>query len=100
MLIFFVCLQFNHFCSFPEHLALGATCAKVAKTIDTGAGFFIEEETAEDEQQERRVVHQPGELYICFYKLMNKNKWSVVSIKCSLVCVYYSPSDGAGLSDV
>lgn len=38
----------------------GATCAKVAKTIDTGAGFFIEEETAEDEHQEKRVVHQPA----------------------------------------
>jgi len=33
----------------------------VAKTIDSGAGFFIEEETAEDEQQEKRVVQQPGD---------------------------------------
>lgn len=41
-------------------LSSGATCAKVAKTIDSGAGFFIEEETAEDEQQEKRVVEQPG----------------------------------------
>ncbi len=41
-------------------LSSGATCAKVAKTIDSGSGFFIEEETAEDEQQEKRVVEQPG----------------------------------------
>ncbi len=32
----------------------------MAKTIDSGSGFFIEEETAEDEQQEKRVVEQPG----------------------------------------
>ncbi|XP_009304699.2 DNA repair protein complementing XP-A cells isoform X1 [Danio rerio] len=40
--------------------AVEATHAKVAKTIDSGAGFFIEEETTEDEQQEKRVVQQPA----------------------------------------
>ncbi|XP_077061283.1 DNA repair protein complementing XP-A cells [Siphateles boraxobius] len=44
----------------PSSAIEGATCAKVAKTIDSGAGFFIEEETAEDEQQEKRVVQQPA----------------------------------------
>ncbi|XP_051762832.1 DNA repair protein complementing XP-A cells [Ctenopharyngodon idella] len=44
----------------PSSAVEGATCAKVAKTIDSGAGFFIEEETAEDEQQEKRVVQQPA----------------------------------------
>ncbi|XP_051992850.1 DNA repair protein complementing XP-A cells isoform X1 [Xyrauchen texanus] len=44
----------------PSSVGEGATCAKVAKTVDSGAGFFIEEETAVDEQQERRVVHQPA----------------------------------------
>ncbi|KAJ8272024.1 hypothetical protein COCON_G00108830 [Conger conger] len=37
----------------------GGTCAKVAKTIDSGAGFFIEEE--EDEAQTvKKVVHKPA----------------------------------------
>lgn len=41
----------------------GATSAKVAKTIDTGAGFFIEEEEdGEEEQRVKSVVHQPGGL--------------------------------------
>lgn len=39
----------------------GATSAKVSKTIDSGAGFFIEEEEdEEDEQKTRKIVHQPG----------------------------------------
>uniref|UniRef100_A0A8C5DKX2 XPA C-terminal domain-containing protein n=1 Tax=Gouania willdenowi TaxID=441366 RepID=A0A8C5DKX2_GOUWI len=37
----------------------GATSAKVSKTIDSGAGFFIEEE-AEEEQRTVKVVHQPA----------------------------------------
>lgn len=38
-----------------------ATLAKVCKTIDTGAGFFIEEEEGlEEKQAANRVVHQPG----------------------------------------
>uniref|UniRef100_A0A671RJF0 DNA repair protein complementing XP-A cells homolog n=1 Tax=Sinocyclocheilus anshuiensis TaxID=1608454 RepID=A0A671RJF0_9TELE len=40
-----------------------ATCAKVAKIIDSGAGFFIEEETTEDEQQEKRVVKRSLEVW-------------------------------------
>lgn len=40
----------------------GVTSAKVSKTIDSGAGFFIEEEGyGEEEQRIRKVVHQPGE---------------------------------------
>lgn len=39
----------------------GATAAKVSKTIDSGAGFFIEEEgDLEGEQKIKVVVHQPG----------------------------------------
>uniref|UniRef100_A0A3Q3EV44 Xeroderma pigmentosum, complementation group A n=1 Tax=Labrus bergylta TaxID=56723 RepID=A0A3Q3EV44_9LABR len=39
----------------------GATSAKVSKTIDSGAGFFIdEEEEALEEQRTRKVVHQPA----------------------------------------
>ncbi|KAG8014434.1 DNA repair protein complementing XP-A cells-like protein [Nibea albiflora] len=39
----------------------GATSAKVSKTIDSGAGFFIEEEEdGEEEQRTRKVVHQPA----------------------------------------
>ncbi|XP_067106062.1 DNA repair protein complementing XP-A cells [Osmerus mordax] len=39
----------------------GATSAKVAKTIDTGAGFFIDEEDdGEQEQRVIKVVHQPA----------------------------------------
>ncbi|XP_010791422.1 DNA repair protein complementing XP-A cells [Notothenia coriiceps] len=39
----------------------GATSAKVSKTIDSGAGFFIEEEGyGEEEQRVRKVVHQPA----------------------------------------
>ncbi|CAL8334087.1 unnamed protein product [Lota lota] len=38
----------------------GSTSAKVAKTIDSGAGFFIEEEDEEDTQRVKPVVHQPA----------------------------------------
>ncbi|KAM4604360.1 DNA repair protein complementing XP-A cells [Polymixia lowei] len=39
----------------------GATQAKVAKTIDSGAGFFIEEEEGgEEEHRVKNVVHQPA----------------------------------------
>ncbi|KAK3507611.1 hypothetical protein QTP70_030799 [Hemibagrus guttatus] len=40
----------------------GATASKVAKTIDSGAGFFIEEEEEEEEEEQRasRVVHKPA----------------------------------------
>ncbi|MCI4395116.1 hypothetical protein PGIGA_G00176680 [Pangasianodon gigas] len=38
----------------------GATAAKIAKTIDSGAGFFIEDEEEEDEQRVTRVVHKPA----------------------------------------
>ncbi|KAJ8339788.1 hypothetical protein SKAU_G00344210 [Synaphobranchus kaupii] len=37
----------------------GGTCAKVAKTIDSGAGFFIEEEE-EAAQMVKKVVHKPA----------------------------------------
>ncbi|KAI5630476.1 DNA repair protein complementing XP-A cells isoform X1 [Silurus asotus] len=40
--------------------AEGATSAKIAKTIDSGAGFFIEDEEEEDEQREQRVVYKPA----------------------------------------
>ncbi|XP_072319820.1 DNA repair protein complementing XP-A cells [Eucyclogobius newberryi] len=39
----------------------GATSAKVSKTIDSGAGFFIDEdEDAEEEQRGRSVLQQPA----------------------------------------
>lgn len=45
----------------PLSAAEGATSAKVAKTIDSGAGFFIEEEDdGEEELRTKRIVHQPG----------------------------------------
>jgi len=45
----------------PSSAVEGATSAKISKTIDSGAGFFIEEEQdGEEEQRTRKVVHQPG----------------------------------------
>ncbi|XP_047222292.1 DNA repair protein complementing XP-A cells [Girardinichthys multiradiatus] len=45
----------------PLSAVEGATSAKVSKTIDSGAGFFIdEEEDGEDEQKAKKVVHQPA----------------------------------------
>uniref|UniRef100_A0A4W5RI81 Xeroderma pigmentosum, complementation group A n=1 Tax=Hucho hucho TaxID=62062 RepID=A0A4W5RI81_9TELE len=39
----------------------GGTSAKVAKTVDSGGGFFIdEEEEGQGEQRTKKVVHQPG----------------------------------------
>lgn len=40
----------------------GATSAKVSRTVDSGAGFFIEEDGEEEEEQRRcrSVVEQPG----------------------------------------
>lgn len=45
----------------PLSAVEGATSAKVSKTIDSGAGFYIEEEEGgEEEQITKRIVHQPG----------------------------------------
>lgn len=45
----------------PLSAVEGATAAKVSKTIDSGAGFFIDEEgNIEGEQTIKVVVHQPG----------------------------------------
>lgn len=45
----------------PSSAVEGATSAKVSKTIDSGAGFFIEEEEdGEEELRTKRIVHQPG----------------------------------------
>ncbi|KAL7841106.1 hypothetical protein SRHO_G00247970 [Serrasalmus rhombeus] len=38
----------------------GATTAKVMKTIDSGAGFFIEEEEEDSERRTLKVVHKPA----------------------------------------
>uniref|UniRef100_A0A667WX36 Xeroderma pigmentosum, complementation group A n=1 Tax=Myripristis murdjan TaxID=586833 RepID=A0A667WX36_9TELE len=40
----------------------GATSAKVSKTIDSGAGFFIEEDEDGEEEEgvQKKVVHQPA----------------------------------------
>lgn len=39
----------------------GGTSAKVAKTVDSGGGFFIDEEgQRQKEQRTSQVVHQPG----------------------------------------
>ncbi|RXM97882.1 DNA repair protein complementing XP-A cells-like [Acipenser ruthenus] len=43
----------------PYSVAEGGTSAKIQKTIDTGAGFFIEEEEEEQHKVEK-VVHKPG----------------------------------------
>lgn len=40
------------------HLS-GGTCAKVTKTVDSGAGFFIEEDD-EDGEIAKTVTQQPG----------------------------------------
>lgn len=45
----------------PLSAVEGATSAKVSKTVDSGAGFFIEEEEdGEEELATKRIVHQPG----------------------------------------
>lgn len=45
----------------PLSAVEGATAAKVSKTIDSGAGFFIEEEDdLEGEQKIKKAVHQPA----------------------------------------
>lgn len=50
----------------PLSAVEGATAAKVSKTIDSGAGFFIdEEEGGEEEQKTLKIVHQPG-VCLCF----------------------------------
>ncbi|KAG9259725.1 hypothetical protein AMEX_G27252 [Astyanax mexicanus] len=38
----------------------GSTAAKVSKTIDSGAGFFIEDEEDDEEQRTIKVVHKPA----------------------------------------
>lgn len=44
----------------PLSAVEGATSAKVSRTIDSGAGFFIEEDDGEGEPRTRTIVHQPG----------------------------------------
>uniref|UniRef100_H3BX47 Xeroderma pigmentosum, complementation group A n=1 Tax=Tetraodon nigroviridis TaxID=99883 RepID=H3BX47_TETNG len=45
----------------PLSAVEGATSAKVSKTVDSGAGFFIEEEEdGEEELATKRIVHQPA----------------------------------------
>ncbi|KAM9792790.1 DNA repair protein complementing XP-A cells [Neosynchiropus ocellatus] len=44
----------------PLSALQGATTAKVSKTIDSGAGFFIDEEEGDEEQHAKPVVHQPA----------------------------------------
>lgn len=39
--------------------ALGGTSAKVAKTVDSGAGFFIEE-NEDEEPVVKKMTHEPG----------------------------------------
>ncbi|XP_062379690.1 DNA repair protein complementing XP-A cells [Sardina pilchardus] len=41
-------------------LGEGGTCAKVAKTVDSGAGFFIEDDDEEDGQIAKKVTQQPA----------------------------------------
>ncbi|XP_076023445.1 DNA repair protein complementing XP-A cells homolog [Genypterus blacodes] len=54
-------LRQSRLASRPLSAVEGATSAKVSKTIDSGAGFFIEEEEdAEEEHKARKVVHQPA----------------------------------------
>ncbi|KAK5866197.1 hypothetical protein PBY51_020406 [Eleginops maclovinus] len=54
-------LRQSRLASRPLSAVEGATSAKVSKTIDSGAGFFIEEEGyGEEEQKARTVVHQPA----------------------------------------
>ncbi|TNM85924.1 hypothetical protein fugu_008195 [Takifugu bimaculatus] len=44
----------------PLSAVEGATSAKVSKTIDSGAGFFIEEEDdGEEDLRTKSIVHQP-----------------------------------------
>ncbi|XP_028831466.1 DNA repair protein complementing XP-A cells [Denticeps clupeoides] len=38
----------------------GGTCAKISKTIDSGAGFFIDEDDDVQDQMAKKVVHQPA----------------------------------------
>nr|XP_057945603.1 DNA repair protein complementing XP-A cells [Doryrhamphus excisus] len=44
----------------PLAATQGGTSAKVCRTIDSGAGFFIEEEGEEETQKTIKVVHQPA----------------------------------------
>ncbi|XP_061736435.1 DNA repair protein complementing XP-A cells isoform X2 [Nerophis ophidion] len=54
-------LRQSRIASRPLAAVQGATSAKVCKTIDSGAGFFIEEEDGgEEEQNTNKVVHQPA----------------------------------------
>lgn len=46
-----------------HNLLSGGTCAKVAKTIDSGAGFFIEEDD-EDGEIIKQVTQQPGNVNV------------------------------------
>lgn len=59
----------------PLSAVEGSTAAKVSKTIDSGAGFFIEEEEDEEkEQRTQKVVHQPGVCHLYCSRLANTFK--------------------------
>ncbi|XP_028661767.1 DNA repair protein complementing XP-A cells [Erpetoichthys calabaricus] len=53
----------------PFSITEGASCAKIHKVIDSGAGFFIEEDEEKEQQQAERVLHKPGPVLKCDYLL-------------------------------
>ncbi|XP_039614040.1 DNA repair protein complementing XP-A cells [Polypterus senegalus] len=55
----------------PSSITEGASCAKIHKVIDSGAGFFIEEDEEQDKEQQQaeRVLHKPGPVLECDYLL-------------------------------
>lgn len=50
----------------PLSAAEGSTSAKVSKTVDSGAGFFIDEDEEQKEREHnvKKVVHDPG---VCIF---------------------------------
>lgn len=82
----------------PLSAVEGATSAKVSRTIDSGAGFFIEEEEdGEEEQRTRKIVHQPGMRFVCVYLHTHTH---TVYFECVCVCLGSSSGDRARLLGV
>lgn len=71
----------------------GATSAKISKTIDSGAGFFIEEEEGgEEELRTKKVVHQPGRC-VCFVSGVCACMHAYFHVYSVAVCLVSSSSD-------
>lgn len=85
----------------PLSAVEGSTSAKVSKTIDSGAGFFIEEEDdGKEELRTKRIVHQPGVFLTLSVVRFRLDLIEHECFRCYRLYCGFSSSDRTGLPGV